>query len=122
MNDTQPLGRSPTGETNIEKTVMRRVRLIRILALIISTATFAILAFMAALWGIGREVWVARVLENMPSTGNLLELSRFWLLAFLNTGIIVQALIILTLASLFFLAREIVRTAVSYFNKSDPTR
>ena len=53
-------------ETNIERVVMRRVRLIRILALVISTAALATLTFIAAMWGIGREVWVARVFENGP--------------------------------------------------------
>ena len=95
--------------TNIERIVMRRVRLIRILVLVISTATFAALAFTAALWGIGREVWVARVLENMPQEGGFSTQWNFWIAAFLHTRFIVQALLVLTLASFLFLAREIVR-------------
>lgn len=98
MNETQ---------SNIERIVMRRVRLIRILTLVISTAALAALTFIAALWGIGREVWVARVLENDPD--DLLELPRFYLAAFTHTDLIVQVLIILTLVSLFFLARELIR-------------
>lgn len=98
-----------TEKTNIERIVMRRVRLIRILALIVSTATFAILALLAALWGIGREVWVARVFENMPHTENLLALLSFWVAAFFHTRLIVQVLSLLSLVSLFLLVREVVR-------------
>ncbi|HUY05287.1 MAG TPA: hypothetical protein VMV62_01045 [Candidatus Paceibacterota bacterium] len=93
--------------SDIERTVMRRVHLIRILQLVISTVVFATLASIAALWGIGREVWVARVFENAPP--NLDDLPRFYLAAFTHTRLIVQALIVLTSLSLLFLAREVVR-------------
>ena len=94
-------------ETSIERTVMRRVRLIRILALIISTAMLAVLTTIAGLWGIGKEVWVAQVLQNDPD--DLFELPWFYLNAFWHTSVLVQALIVLTLVSLFFLARETLR-------------
>ncbi len=101
MNDTQ---------TNIEKVVMRRVRIIRILALIISTVMLAIFTSIAALWGIGREVWVAKVFENAPTDLELIEhLPGFFISAFAQTNLVVQALVILTLISFIFLAREIVR-------------
>lgn len=93
--------------SDIERVVMRRVRLIRILALVISTGVFATLAFVAALWGIGREVWVARVLENTPN--DPFRALNFYIDAFTHTRFIVQALVFATLASLAFLAREIVR-------------
>lgn len=102
-------------ETAIEHVVMRRVRLIRILALIISTATLAVLTALVALWGIGREVWVARVLENMPQISDTSTFLSFWLSAFLGTQLIVQVLTILTLISLLFLLLETVRFLVSYF-------
>ncbi|MFA6408117.1 MAG: hypothetical protein WCW36_01395 [Candidatus Paceibacterota bacterium] len=93
--------------TDIERIVMRRVHLIRILQLVISTAILAALAFTAALWGIGREVWVARVFENAPPEPG--HLFRFYLAAFMHTRIIVQVFTVLTLVSLGFLAREITR-------------
>ena len=96
-----------TNESTIEKTVMRRVRLIRILALVISTATLAVLTTITGLWGIGKEVWVAQVLLNDPD--DLFELPWFYLDAFWHTSVLVQALIILTLVSLIFLAREVLR-------------
>lgn len=100
MNDTQ----SP-----IERTVMRRVRLIRILLLLISTATLAILTGAAALWGIGQEVWVARVFENMPQNGGITDQVAFWIAAFEHTRALVQVLTALTFVSLAFLVREILR-------------
>lgn len=103
MNDTQ---------TDIERTVMRRVHLIRILKLVISTAVFAALTFIVALWGIGREVWVARVFENAPKDPSLLW--NFYLAAFTHTRFIVQALTVLTLSSLLFLAYETARLLASF--------
>jgi hypothetical protein len=107
MNDTQSLGRDPTGKTNIERIVMQRVHLIRALRFAISSGVFSTLVFMLALWGIGREVWVAHVLQNAPT--NFLDLPRFYLAAFVHTRFIVQALIVLTVAALLFVAREISR-------------
>ncbi len=92
---------------------MRRVRIIRILGLIISTTVLAVLTLAAALWGIGREVWVARVFQNAPA--DILHLPNFFIAAFMHTHFIVQALAVLTLASLIFLIREIVRLASSAF-------
>lgn len=92
---------------------MRRVRIIRILGLIISTAVLAMLTLAAALWGIGREVWVARVFQNAPA--DILNLPDFFIGAFTHTSLIVQALAVLTLVSLVFLVREIVRLASNTF-------
>ncbi|MFI5260571.1 MAG: hypothetical protein ACHQU0_02135 [Candidatus Paceibacteria bacterium] len=99
--------------TDIERIVMRRVHLIRILKFIISTIVLAMLAVVAAVWGIGREVWVARVFQNAPV--NFADLPNFYLAAFLHTRFIVQALVVLSLVSLGFLAREIVRLSFNLF-------
>lgn len=96
-----------TDGTRIEHVVMRRVRLIRLLAFIVSTVTLAVLTGVAALWGIGKEVWVARVFENAPA-GFIGHAEYLWY-AFLHTRFVVQALSVLTLTSLFLLAREILR-------------
>lgn len=101
-----------TNPSDLERVVMRRVRLIRILGLIISTAVFAGLTFGAALWGIGREVWVARVFQNAPA--DVAHLPGFFLAAFLQTRLVVQVLALLTFASLLFLVREVVRVLVSF--------
>jgi hypothetical protein len=97
-------------QSNIERIVMRRILLIRILRLVISTAVLAVLTTIAALWGIGKEVWVARIFENAPP--NIGDLPNFYLAAFMHTHIIVQILTVLTLASLIYLAWEIVRLVV----------
>lgn len=99
-----------TNGTDIERVVMRRVRLIRILRLIISTAVLAVITSVAALWGIGREVWVARIFENAPL--NIQDLPNFYLAAFLHTHLIVQVLTLLTLASLVYLIVEVARLLV----------
>lgn len=98
MNDSQ---------SNIERIVMQRVHLIRALRFAISSGTLSTLVSILALLGIGREVWVARVLQNTPA--NILDLPRFYLTAFAHTSFLVQVLILLTLVALYFVAREIVR-------------
>ena len=102
--------------TNIEEIVMRRVHLIRILKLIISTVVLAVLTTVAALWGIGREVWVARVFENAPP--NIGDLPNFYIAAFTHTNLIVQTLTLFTLASLLYLAFEIARLVVDVLKPS----
>jgi hypothetical protein len=91
---------------------MRRVRLIRVLRLVISTVVLAVLTFVAALWGIGREVWVARVFENAPR--DFASLPNFYIAAFLHTHFIVQVLTVLTLGSFLYLIVELARL-ISYF-------
>jgi hypothetical protein len=94
-------------QSNIERIVMRRILLIRVLRLVISTVVLAALTTIAALWGIGKEVWVARVFENAPL--GIGDLPNFYFAAFMHTHFIVQILTLLTLASLIYLAWEIVR-------------
>ena len=105
-----------TDISNTERIVMRRVHLLRILGLIISTGMLATLTLVVALWGVGREVWVAMVFQNMPPVGNLLAFANFWLATFVHTRFIVQALSLLTLASLIYLIHEIIRTLSLFFS------
>jgi hypothetical protein len=93
--------------SNIERIVMQRVHLIRALRFAISSSAFSTLVSAFALWGIGREVWVARVLQNAPR--NPLDLPQFYLSAFLHTHFIVQVLTLLIAVSVIYLAREIYR-------------
>lgn len=94
-------------QSRIEHIVMRRVRRIRALRPLISSGALASAVFVVALWGIGREVWVARVLQNAPRNATMLP--QFYLAAFDHTRFVVQLLTLLTLASLVYLARETAR-------------
>lgn len=98
-----------TNPSDIERVVMRRVHLIRILRVIISGAVFAVLVTLLALWGIGKEVWVARVFENMPHSGNLGAFVNFWAAAFTHTRLVVQILAVLTFLSFAYFVRESLR-------------
>ncbi|MFA6278806.1 MAG: hypothetical protein WC638_01840 [Candidatus Paceibacterota bacterium] len=102
-------------QSNIERIVMRRVHLMRILGLIISTAVLALLTLILALWGIGREVWVARIFENMPHSGDFAAVGRFYLDAFGHTRLVVQVLTLLSLAACIYLARKTARALISFF-------
>lgn len=100
-------------QSPIERAVMRRIHLIRILGLVISTVTLAVLTLILALWGIGKEVWVARIFQNAPT--DFVNFPSFFISAFGKTRIIVQILALLTFASFVYLARKTVRLVVHVF-------
>lgn len=104
--------------SNIERIVMQRVHLIRALRFAISSSVFSMAVSVFGLWGIGREVWVARVLENAPT--DPLGILRFYIFAFGHTHFIVQALVLLTLLALAFLVREVI-LALSFVSASRPS-
>lgn len=93
--------------TDIEKNVMRRVRKIYILRMIVSGAVFAASLTLLALYGIGREVWVAMVFKNGPS--GFLAHTLYLAYAFEHTRFVVQALSLIALVSVIYLARETAR-------------
>lgn len=94
-------------ESNIERVVMRRVYRIAVLRPIISGITAALLIAIVALYGIGREVWVAKVFENGPQ--GFVGKSQYFVYAFDHTRLIVQSLVLVTLAAVMYLARESAR-------------
>lgn len=101
--------------STISDTVMRRVY--RVHALRRGTAVIgAASVFMLALWGVGREVWVAKVFENMPSIVDVPAVSLFFLRAFQDTDIVVQVLVLVALAALVWLARAFARVASVRFS------
>lgn len=100
-------------QSPIERAVMRRIHLIRILGLVISTGALAILTLVLALWGIGKEVWVERVFQNAPR--DFVNLPNFLISAFGHTRLIVQVLALLTFASFVYLARATIRAISSAF-------
>ncbi len=100
-------------QSSIERAVMRRIHIIRILGLVISTATLAIITLVLALWGIGKEVWVERVFQNAPK--DFVNIPNFLVSAFGNTRLVVQILAILTFTSFIYLARATARAISSVF-------
>ena len=94
-------------QSEIERIVMQRVHLIRALRFAISGGAFSMFVSILGLWGIGRQVWVAQVLQNAPA--NPLGLFRFYFAAFEHTSLLVQVLVVLTLTALLYVVREVVR-------------
>jgi hypothetical protein len=92
----------------ISHIVMRRVRVIHAVRAFFIPVSSG-LAFMLALWGIGREVWVAKVFENMPAVADMPAVLSFFASAFLHTDFAVQILSILAAASVAWLAYGIAR-------------
>lgn len=89
--------------SNIHNTVMCRVRTIHTVRPLVSTTAFSALFFLGALWGIGRQVWVARVFENMSFATDPAAFSQFLVSAFAQTEFVVQALTLVALAAAVFI-------------------
>lgn len=94
----------------IQKNVMRRVRTIHAVRPFTSSTALALALAFGALWGIGRQVWVARVLENMPSLADVGATLRFAYAAFAHTDFIVQVLSVVVLGAALWLVRDGIRS------------
>ncbi len=94
---------------DIAKTVMQRVRTIYMLRLV-SVPAAAGLVFLLALWGVGREVWVAKVFENMPTLSDVPGVLSFYAGAFAGTDLFVQALLLLAAGALALGAKALADT------------
>lgn len=92
--------------SSIHKNVMRRVRTIHVMRPLMSTTAFSTLLLLGALWGIGRQVWVARVFENLSFTTDLATFTNFLVSAFTQTEFVVQALTVLALAAFVWIIRD----------------
>lgn len=97
-------------QSSISRTVMRRVHTIHAVRPLFSGTVAAGVVFLIALWSIGREVWVAHVLQNLEQAVLSGHLASYLTAAFLNTGFIVQVLSILTFAAAVWLVRDAARS------------
>ncbi len=88
---------------------MQRIRTIHALRTSATGIGISVLTLIAALYVIGREVWVARVFQNMPSSTDIPGVIRFGLSAFSHTHFIVQILILLVFVAIFWFLCEVVR-------------
>ncbi len=98
-----------TTNSRIKQVVLRRARTIRLVRPLLSDAFLGSVVAVVSLYAIGREVWVARVLENMPSPANIASFVRFFEVAFLNTSFAVQLLSVLLIAGMVWVARDAVQ-------------
>lgn len=101
--------------SRIKSVVLRRARFIRAARLVTSGTVLAIVLATGSLYAIGREVWVARVIENMPSPAHVAAFVHFFQVAFLNTTFVVQALSLLLVFAVVFIARELTKGIHSGF-------
>ena len=93
-------------KSSIRKIVLRRARFIHVVRPLLSGTLFGALAAILALYFLGREVWVARVFENMPSLMDVAALTMFLERAFLNTSFAVQVLTVVLVAGVIWAARD----------------
>lgn len=99
--------------SHLHTTVMRRVRAIHTLKSAASGVGVSVVMLVLSLYLIGREVWVARVWENMPSIANVDAFTRFFTYAFTHTHFSVQLLILVMIAAAVWFLREIARVLMT---------
>jgi hypothetical protein len=58
---------------------------------------------------IGRKVWVAKVIANMPNPIHVASVLHFFTAAFLNTNTVVQVLCVATVFSFAWITRDLIR-------------
>ena len=105
---------------NIKTIVMGRVRAIHVLQMFLTTTALSVVAFAVSLWGVGREVWVSRVLQNEPaisfthlSLTNISAFVHFYISAFLDTRFVVQVLVVLSVMAFAWFAYSAIRAALA---------
>lgn len=96
-------------KSTVHTTVMRRVRTIHALRSASTGAGAAVLLLILSLYLIGREVWVARVWQNMPRIANVQAFARFFTYAFTHTHLSVQVLVLLVICAGLWFVREAAR-------------
>lgn len=99
-----------THTASVSDTIMRRVYRVYVLRRAAAVAGAGAL-YMIALWGVGREVWVAKVIENMPALTDVPAVSLFLARAFQHTDLAVQLLVLIALGAMLWLAHAMARIA-----------
>jgi len=97
-------------ESNIKQNVMNRVRTIHTVRPFTSGTAVALFLIVLSLYAIGRFIFVAQVFRNMPSPADIGAFLNFFVVAFMHTDFIVQVLSVLVVASLIWVARDVVRS------------
>ena len=94
--------------TELKTKVMRRVYMVTYLRRALSPFALKSYGAIFSIWAMSKFVWVARVIENAPSVSNPMGDFRFFTSAFVNTDLIVQALILTTVAFGLWLVKDLV--------------
>lgn len=102
--------------SSISHTVMRRVRVAHTLRPFVSGTALAVFFLLLAVWGIGREVWVAHVFTNLEAMPSLASAVHFVVSAFVSTRFVVQALSVLALGAFVWIVRDTARNLVPSFS------
>ena len=97
-------------DTVLKESIMRRVRFVyavknNALPFALKFAVFASLVAAGSFF-----VSVPHVIRNMPSLFEVKSFAAFFVAAFLNTKMVIQAISVATLALLFFMLRDIRKT------------
>ena len=95
-------------ESIISNTVMRRVRAIYVMRMLAPIAS-GCAVFAICLWGIGREVWVAKVVENVRAVAHNGDAIRYIAGAFIHTDLLVQILSVLAITAFAWITMGVIR-------------
>ncbi len=104
-------------ESSTETVVMRRIQRIHLIRTFFTPLVLSSFILVLSAWGIGREVWVSHVFQNMPSPAHVDAVVRFFQMAFINTRFAVQVLVLTVFTAVLLLAynfTQVVRQTLQY--------
>lgn len=93
--------------TKLKSQIMHRVYMVTYLRRALSPFALKSYAALALLWGVGRVVWVARVIENAPGLTRPFDNIHFFTSAFAHTHLIVQVLVLGVTVFCLWLMRDL---------------
>jgi hypothetical protein len=95
--------------TTTKSIVMSRVHTIHALRPFVSTAAFCVALVVVSVYAVSREVWVAMIVRNMPRLTDVVGLWNFFSYAFIHTGLLVQALSVVTVGASILLIQDSIK-------------
>jgi len=95
---------------SIKKNIMLRVRFIHLIKRVAQPLAVKTVLFAAALYFVGRLVFVAKVFENAPAALDLQAFTAFFARAFLNTEFMVQAMLLAAVVFAIWAIRDVAKT------------
>ena len=96
--------------SQLKKEIMLRVRFVHLVKRALQPFAIKMVVAVAALFAVGRMVFVAKVFENAPSVSQVSEFSTFFVRAFTHTEFAVQAVILAITIAVVLALRDVAKT------------
>jgi|GEM_PF-4981892 len=110
-NDTQDVF-SMEDKSRMRREIMLRVRFLHVLKRALRPLAIELALCAVVLYGVGKYVFVAKVIENAPDLSRVYDVSTFFFRAFFNTEAVVQLLVLGAIMATAFVMRDLARAII----------